>query len=101
MQSFDGGKTWIYEGRKILYQSFINKSSQRRYNAYCPIGIRIGGGPVGVVFCTDEDFGGIPDESSADVGQRRSHIKFIRTLDNFETWGICKIFGLMEDKLML
>ena len=36
------------------------------------MGIRIGGELVGVVFCTDEDFGGIPDESSADVYIRRS-----------------------------
>ena len=44
------------------------------------MGIRIEGGPVGVVFCTDEDFGGMPDESSADVGQRRSHIKYLLEL---------------------
>ena len=44
IQSFDGGKTWDYDGRKILYQSFIDESSQRRYNAYCPMGIRIGEG---------------------------------------------------------
>ena len=92
IQSFDGGKTWDYYGRRIVYQSSIHSSSQRRYNAYCPMGIRIGGGPVGVVFCTDEDFGGIPDNSDANVMQRRSHIKFIRTLNNFETWGDLKDF---------
>ena len=73
------------------------------------MGIRIGGEPVGVVFCTDEDFGGIPDESSADVYIRRSHIKFNRTLDNFETLGDLKNFwidgrqayapGMIETKL--
>ena len=92
IQSFDGGKTWDYGGRRIVYQSFIDSGSQRRYNAYCPMGIRIGGGPVGVVFCTDEDFGGTPDPSDQDVTKRRTHIKFIRTLENFETWGDLKSF---------
>lgn len=92
IQSFDGGKTWDYYGRRIVFQAKIDSSSNRRYNAYCPMGIRIGGGPVGVVFCSDEDFGGLPDESSADVMSRRTHIKFIRTLDNFETWGDLKNF---------
>lgn len=92
IQSFDGGKTWDYGGRRIVYQSFIDYSSQRRYNAYCPMGIRIGGGPVGVVFCTDEDFGGTPDASDLDVLSRRCHVKFIRTLDNFETWGDLETF---------
>ncbi len=92
IQSFDGGKTWNYDGRRIVYQSFIDEGTQRRYNAYCPMGIRIGGGPVGVVFCTDEDFGGTPDASDSDVTLRRTHIKFIRTLDNFETWGDIKSF---------
>ena len=56
------------------------------------MGIRIGGGPVGVVFCTDEDFGGTPDRSDQDVTLRRTHVKFIRTLENFETWGDLKSF---------
>ena len=92
IQSFDGGKTWDYYGRRIVYQSGLDESSKRRYNAYCPMGIRIGGGPVGVFFCTDEDFGGLPDESNADVVKRRTHVKFVRTLDNFETWGDLKSF---------
>lgn len=92
IQSFDGGKTWDYNGRRIVYQSIIDQVSKRRYNAYCPMGIRIGNGPVGVVFCTDEDFGGIPDKSDEDVTKRRAHIKFIQTLDNFETWGNKKTF---------
>ena len=75
-----------------MYQSHLDGWSGRRYNAYCPMGARIGGGPVGVVFCTDEDFGGLPDESNADVTMRRTHIKFIRTMDNFETWGDLKNF---------
>ena len=92
IQSFDGGKTWDYGGRRIAYQSFLDGNTQRRYNAYSPMGIRIGGGPVGIVFCTDEDFGGTSDPSDRDVTQRRTHIKFIRTLDNFETWGDKKSF---------
>ena len=56
------------------------------------MGIRIVGGPVGVVFCADEDFGGTPDESSEDVTRRRTHVKFIRTLENFETCGDSKLF---------
>lgn len=87
IQSFDGGYTWNYAGRKIVYQSSIDSGSGKRYNAYCPMAIRVGNGPVGVVFCTDEDFGGTPDASSEDVTKRRTHIKYIRTMDNFETWG--------------
>lgn len=87
IQSFDGGYTWNYAGRKIVYQSGIDSASGRRYNAYCPMAVRVGNGPVGVVFCTDEDFGGTPDLSSEAVSKRRSHIKYIRTLDSFETWG--------------
>ncbi len=87
IQSFDGGNTWDYSGRKIVYQSFIDSASGRRYNAYCPVAIRIGGGPVGVIFCTDEDFGGTPDMSNLDVTKRRTHIKYIKTLTTFESWG--------------
>lgn len=87
IQSFDGGNTWDYTGRKIIYQSGLDSGTQRRYNAYCPVAIRIGNGPVGVVFCTDEDFGGTPDLSNLDVTKRRSHIKYIKTMTNFETWG--------------
>lgn len=90
IQSFDGGRTWDYNGRRIVYRSRIDGNSQRRYNAYCPMGIRVGGGPVGVVFCTDEDFGSPPDRSSQDVTLRRCHVKYIRTLENFETWGDLK-----------
>ncbi|MCR5756134.1 MAG: glycoside hydrolase [Acetatifactor sp.] len=87
IQSFDGGLSWDYSGRQIIYQCGIDGGSGRRYNAYCPVATRVGNGPVGVVFCTDEDFGGTPDNSWADVTVRRSHIKYIRTLNNFETWG--------------
>lgn len=87
IQSFDGGYTWDYAGRRIVYQCGTDAASGRRYNAYCPMAIRVGGGPVGVVFCTDEDFGGTPDASSEVVSKRRTHIKYIRTLDTFESWG--------------
>ena len=72
------------------------------------MGIRIGNGPVGVVFCTDEDFN-YPSASYAPVEDRNCHIKYIRTLDNFETWGDLKQFwndgkkayapGMIETKL--
>lgn len=87
IQSFDGGVTWDYAGRKIVYQSVIHSSTGKRYNSYCPVAIRIGNGPVGIVFCTDESFGGTPDASNMDVASRRSHIKYIKTTTNFETWG--------------
>ena len=56
------------------------------------MGIRIVGGPVAVVFCTAEDFGGTPDESRDDLTRRRTHVKFIRALENFETCGDLKLF---------
>ena len=87
IQSFDGGRTWDYNGRRIVYQCEKDAASGKRYNAYCPMAIRVGGGPVGVIFCTDEDFGGTPDASNAAVTERRTHIKYVRTLENFETWG--------------
>ena len=108
IQSFNGGKTWDYNGRRIIYQSKIDTKSNKRFNSYCPMGIRIGNSSVGVVFCTDEDFD-YPSASNAPVGKRNSHIKFIRSLDNFETWGDLKQFwsdgrkayapGMIEAKL--
>ena len=56
IQSFNGGKIWDFNERRIVYQSRIHQNSNKRFNAYVPMGIRIGNGPVGVVFCTDEDF---------------------------------------------
>jgi len=35
IQSFDGGRTWDYNGRRIAYQSWIHSDSKRRYNEYC------------------------------------------------------------------
>jgi len=98
IQSFDGGRTWDYKGRRIVYKSWIHSPSKRRYNAYCPMGIRIGNGPVGVVFCTDEDSHSLPDESNANVLNRKCHVKFIRTLNNFETWGDLKTFWMSGNK---
>jgi len=98
IQSFDGGRTWDYNGRRIVYQSWIHSPSKRRYNAYCPMGIRIGNGPVGVVFCTDEDSAELPDDSSANVVNRKCHVKFIRTLDTFEKWGDLKTFWRSGNK---
>ena len=74
IQSFDGGRTWDYNGR------------------------RIGNGPVGVTFCTDEDSGEVPDESNANVLNRKCHVKFIRTLDTFENWGELTTFWTNGNK---
>lgn len=87
IQSFDGGRTWDYNNRKIIYKSKVDSGSGRRYNSYCPYAIRIGNGPVGVVFCTDEDFAGAPDYSNQAVETRRAHVKYIQTTDTFEHWG--------------
>ena len=108
IQSFNGGKTWDFNERRIVYQSRIHQNSNKRFNAYVPMGIRIGNGPVGVVFCTDEDFD-YPDASYEPIPDRNCHVKFIRTLENFETWGDLQTFwsngniayapGMIEIKL--
>lgn len=84
VQSFDSGRTW--GSRQIVYQSFIHSGSGKRFNAYCPQAIRVGNGPVWVTFCTDENFPGPPDPSNMNVLQRRSHIKYVQTLQTFESW---------------
>ena len=33
IQSFDGGKTWDYKGRRIVYKSGLDETSKRAYNA--------------------------------------------------------------------
>lgn len=98
IQSWDGGKTWDYNNRKIVYQSRIDAGSGRRYNSYVPYAIRIGGGPVAVVFCTDEDFSGPPDYSSQDVMTRRAHVKYIQTNNSFENWGAVSTIWSAGDK---
>jgi hypothetical protein len=85
-QSWDGGRTWDDSLRRTVYQSRIDPVSGRRYNAYVPYAIRVGNGPVGVAFCTDEDKAGAPDLSSAPVDQRNCHVGYVSTTINFETW---------------
>ncbi|WP_253908862.1 phage capsid protein [Corallococcus exiguus] len=86
VQSWDGGRTWDDSLRRTVYASRIDPGSGRRYNAYVPYAIRVGNGPVGVAFCTDEDKAGPPDLSSAPVDQRSCHVGFVLTTTNFETW---------------
>ena len=62
------------------------------------MGIRIGNGPVGVSFFKDKDSGEVPDESSANVLNRKCHVKFIRTLDTFENWGELTTFWASGNK---
>lgn len=86
VQSWDGGRTWDESLRRTVYQSRIDPGSGRRYNAYVPYAIRVGNGPVGVAFCTDEDKAGPPDLSSAPVDQRNCHVGYVSTTINFESW---------------
>jgi hypothetical protein len=86
VESWDGGKTWDDSLRRTVYQSRIDPASGRRYNAYVPFAIRVGNGPVGVAFCTDEDKAGSPDLSSAPPDQRNCHVGYVSTTTNFETW---------------
>lgn len=86
VESWDGGVTWDDSMRRTVYQSWVDSGSGRRYNAYVPYAIRVGGGPVGAAFCTDEDKAGPPDYSSDPVDQRQCHVKYISTTTDFETW---------------
>ncbi|PTL84880.1 phage capsid protein [Vitiosangium sp. GDMCC 1.1324] len=86
VQSWDGGRTWDESLRRTVYASRVDPGSGRRYNAYVPFAIRVGNGPVGVAFCTDEDKAGAPDSSSAPVDQRNCHVGYVSTTTNFETW---------------
>lgn len=85
-QSWNGGMTWDDSLRRTVYQAPIDPGTGRRYNAYAPYAIRVGNGPVGVAFCTDEDKAGPPDSPSADVVQRHCHVGYVSTTSNFETW---------------
>ncbi|HYO56376.1 phage capsid protein [Archangium sp.] len=85
-QSWDGGRTWDDTMRRTVYQSRIHAGTGRRYNAYAPYAIRVGNGPVGVAFCTDEDKTTAPDLSSTPPDQRQCHVGYVSTTTNFETW---------------
>lgn len=86
IESWDGGRTWDGSLRRTIYRPRVDGGSGRRYNAYVPYAIRVGGGPVGVAFCTDEDKGGAPDFSSDPVDRRQCHVKYISTTNTFENW---------------
>jgi hypothetical protein len=86
VESWDGGRTWDDSLRRVVYQSPIHSASGRRYNAYVPFAIRVGNGPVGVAFCTDEDKGGTPDLASTPPDQRSCHVGYVSTTSSFETW---------------
>jgi hypothetical protein len=86
VQSWDGGRTWDESLRRTVYRSRVDPGSGRRYNAYVPSAIRVGNGPVGVAFCTDEDKVGAPDASSTPPDQRNCHVGYVNTTVNFETW---------------
>ncbi|WP_163995672.1 sialidase family protein [Pyxidicoccus caerfyrddinensis] len=86
VQSWDGGRTWDESLRRTVYRSRVDPGSGRRYNAYVPSAIRVGNGPVGVAFCTDEDKVGAPDASSTAPHLRNCHVGYVNTTVNFETW---------------
>lgn len=86
IESLDGGATWDFSGRRVLYQCHIDPGTDRRYNAYAPFAFRADDGAVWVAFCTDEDYPGPPDASHAPVHQRHSHIKAIRSHTPWRDW---------------
>ncbi|MFP2958024.1 hypothetical protein ACLEPN_09375 [Myxococcus sp. 1LA] len=53
---------------------------------YVPSAIRVGNGPVGVAFCTDEDKAGPPELSSTPPHLRHCHVGCVSTTVNFEPW---------------
>ncbi|AKT41141.1 hypothetical protein [Chondromyces crocatus] len=85
-QSWDGGRTWDDAMRRTPYRARIHPGTGRRYNAYAPYAIRVGNGPVGVAFCTDEDKAGAPDLASTPPEQRSCRVGYVGTTVNFETW---------------
>lgn len=86
VESWDGGRNWDLSTRRTVYRARVDGASGRRYNAYVPYARRVGGGPVGVAFCTDEDFAGRPDAANASVTDRHCHVKYVQTTTNFESW---------------
>ena len=80
--SHDDGKTWDLASRRVICRPMIGVV---QFNAYCPQAIRVGDGPVGVTYCTDDDFPA-PSLDSAPVNRRNAHIKYIRTLGTFLDW---------------
>lgn len=83
LKSYNNGVSWDYNSRQMIWSPRKNGA---QFNAYNPHATRYGGGPVGVAFCTDDDFASA-SQSSTPVGQRNAHVKFIRTMSTFEQWG--------------
>jgi len=84
IKSHDNGHTWDFNSRQLIWAP--RNASNIQANAYDPLAIRYGGGPVGVVFCTDDDFAA-PSSNSLPPNQRNAHVKFIQTLSTFDSWG--------------
>lgn len=84
--SWNGGATWDMGSRKTIYEGKVDAITGKRFNAFCPSAIRVGGGPVWVAFLTDEDFPSPPDPSHENVIVRRSSVKYIKTTTNFQTF---------------
>lgn len=82
--SHNNGATWDYTSRQKIWAP--HNAGGILCNAYCPMMIRYGGGPVGVAFCTDDDFA-TPSSDSAPINQRQAHVKFINSLSTFQQWG--------------
>jgi hypothetical protein len=83
IKSFNNGRTWDFATRQKIWAPFKNGV---QFNAYDAHAVRYGNGPVGVVFCTDDDFAS-PSPNNAPPHLRNAHVKFIRTLATFEQWG--------------
>lgn len=82
----DGGRTWDFAGRRILYQSRVDPATDRRFNAYAPFALHASDGTAWVAFCTDEGFSGPPDWSHAPVHERHSHVKVIHARAPWRAW---------------
>lgn len=83
IKSYDNGRTWDFNSRQRIWAPYKNGV---QFNAYNPLATRYGGGPVGVAFCTDDDFGA-PSANNLPPDQRNAHAKFIRTMSTFDQWG--------------
>lgn len=86
IESRDGGRTWDFAGRRILYRSRVDAATDRRFNAYAPFALAAHDGTVWVAFGTDEDYGGPPDFSHAPVHERHSHVKVIHARAPWKEW---------------
>jgi hypothetical protein len=88
IESRDGGRTWDYPSRRILYECRVDPATELRYNAYAPYALRAADGSVWVAFCTDEDEAGPPDASHEAVHIRRSRVKVIHAANPPANWSV-------------